>query len=122
MTVPIEHLGSMAPASKGPLVEPDISDLLAQLDWDDARPVAECYSTDLPLIAKVEGEQHLGVAQINIGKPFLLYTGRKCAKVLVSNVYWEDSKQAYVSVGPRIVIPLNFNGTVSVTFSEVQIR
>ena len=92
-----------------------MEELWGQFEWTDgAIDVAEFMKNyDLPQIVKVDGGDYSNFGtgtHVDVRKPFLLYSGRRCSKVLAANVYWEDSKQEYVDVGPRVVIPINYPG------------
>ena len=47
---------------------------------------------------------------VDVQKPFLLYTNRSCCKVLAASIHWDDDQQEYTEVGQRLVIPLNYPG------------
>lgn len=85
------------------------------LTWqDEPIDVGDFYRNfNLPQVVKVDsgdyGNFGMGT-HVDVQRPFLLFTARKCSKVLAANVYWDDSKQQYVEVGPRVVIPVNYPG------------
>ena len=70
-------------------------------------------SFDLPQIVKVDGGDYgnFGMGtHVDVQRPFVLYTARRCSKVLAASVYFDDSKQQYVEVGPRVVLPVTYPG------------
>ncbi len=92
-----------------------MDELWEQFKWTDgAMDVSEFLKAhELPQIVKVDSGDYgnFGTGTyVDVKKPFLLYSGRRCSKVLAANVYWEDSKQEYVDVGPRVVLPVNYPG------------
>ena len=53
---------------------------------------------------------------VDVGRPFLLTARRSCSKVLAASVYWDDSRQEFVEVGPRVVIPVTYKGELSAVY------
>ncbi len=43
---------------------------------------------------------------------FLSYVVCMLFQVLGASVYWDDKRQQYVQVGPRLVLPVNYPGKI----------
>lgn len=53
---------------------------------------------------------------VDVQKPFLLFSNRNCRKVLAASVRWDEALQQYMEVGHRLVIPLSYPGWCVVYF------
>ncbi len=67
----------------------------------------------IPAVVKLEGDDYgnFGTGtQLDVEQPLLLYSVRRCCKVLAANMVWDERRGVYEDVGPALVIPVNYPG------------
>lgn len=70
----------------------------------------------MPIVVKLDGEDYgnFGTGtQLDVDQPFLLYTVRRCSKVLAASILWDERQQQYEDIGPTLVIPVNYPGKLT---------
>ena len=79
----------------------------------DRRVSAESLRSALPTVARIESAGPGAVDSlhgVDVCRPLLLCEKRCSAKVLASNVFWNESRRQYVAVGPQLVVPVSSQG------------
>ena len=67
----------------------------------------------IPAVVKLHGDDYgnFGTGtQLDVDQPLLLYSVRRCSKVLAANVEWDEKQGAYEEKGAALVIPLSYPG------------
>ena len=77
----------------------------------------------IPAVVKLHGDDYgnFGTGtQLDVDQPLLLYSVRRCFKMLAVNVEWDEKQRTYEEKGSALVIPLTYPGNVP--FSAILFR